>query len=1150
MRQIVLFILVSMFICCMQLLLSDIVFATYVISGSETVKDQNYHDFYPEGGGNGGVFYVKNTGTLTVISSKFTNNRAITDISGNKGYGGAIYNEGKTIIIGGVLFSSNSAVDGGAIYNRNNSTMTISGTDIIFSSNRAEKYGGAIFNGNRSTMTITADNITFSSNSAGENGGAIYNYENSIMTINSTGTVTFNSNSAKYGGAIFNGYNFTMTISSTETIIFNSNSAGSGGAIFNENGSAMTISGNNITFSSNSAGERGGAIANYENSIMTINSTGTVTFSSNSAGSGGAIENYSGSTMTISGNNITFSSNSANYGGAIYNYKGSTMTISGTNITFSSNSAGSGGAIYNYYGATMTISGTDIIFSSNSAGYGGAIENYKSTMTISGTDITFSFNSASSGGAINNENNSKMDIFGDNITFSSNRADAYGGAIDNNDNSKLEISGDNITFSSNSSEMFGGSIHNFNNSEIEIFGDNIIFSSNSAQYSGGAIENYDKSTIGIYGENIRFKSNSAVENGGAVENDDSTLDMTGEKIEFVSNRAGEEGGAIANINDATMTVIASNITFNSNSANGDDAKGGAIYNENSTLNLMATEKMEFTGNTADGESNAIHDNGGTINLSAMGDNSQIIINDRITSENADSTLNINETLWSTGKIVLNEDMTGYTGQVNLYAGTVQIGANGTWFGGNAYVDDATINMVNGMIKEHNFNNLTVNQNLNLFVDANLKKKEMDTISANNYSGEGKINVKALNIIEDATENRTKILFTSSTALKDKITTVKTANSQLYKYDVNYNSNTGNYEFLLTQKANPVIAESQVALVGGMVTQVSVLNQVFRSMDVQLATAGMSSKQKNRLYASRTGLLLDRESTIEDGLWIRPYAQQDTMKINGINIDNTAIGTLAGIDLAVEDNTMLSFYIGTAGSSQKYEGIKVNQTGYILGTSAMIIKEEYYLGLTANVNFNKAESENNYGKDKFNMNMYSIGARAGYNIDLGKKWTLEPNLTMMYGNINSQGYTTSQGTQIDGQKMNNIYVQPQVKARIELKDGWTPYALLGYAIDTGNKAKLVANDIEFEEMKVKGYTEYGAGVHKRFKNNGWSCYAQLTGKSGERKGIEGNIGVKYSFIDTIGTKKKEKKYDEITVEEKMRRLEKKLEVLKEKVNKLK
>ena len=199
MRQIVLFILVSMFICCMQLLLSDIVFATYVISGSETVKNQNYHDFYLEEGGNGGVFYVTKTGTLTVISSKFTNNRAITDISGNKGYGGAIYNEGKTTIIGGVLFSSNSAVGGGAIANLENSTVIISGENITFSSNSVNgdflSGGGAILN-SVSEMTISGTNIIFSSNSAngeGSFGGAIDNYK-STMTISGT-NIEFSSNS-------------------------------------------------------------------------------------------------------------------------------------------------------------------------------------------------------------------------------------------------------------------------------------------------------------------------------------------------------------------------------------------------------------------------------------------------------------------------------------------------------------------------------------------------------------------------------------------------------------------------------------------------------------------------------------------------------------------------------------------------------------------------------------------------------------------------------------------------------------------------------------------------------------------------------------------------------------------------------------------
>ena len=99
----------------------------------------------------------------------------------SQGYG-VLYSMGTINIIGSIEFSSNSAEwYGGAIYNWYGATMTISGTDIIFSSNSANN-GGAIYN-NRSTMTITADNITFSSNSAGTNGGAINNLSNSETEI-------------------------------------------------------------------------------------------------------------------------------------------------------------------------------------------------------------------------------------------------------------------------------------------------------------------------------------------------------------------------------------------------------------------------------------------------------------------------------------------------------------------------------------------------------------------------------------------------------------------------------------------------------------------------------------------------------------------------------------------------------------------------------------------------------------------------------------------------------------------------------------------------------------------------------------------------------------------------------------------------------
>jgi outer membrane autotransporter protein len=1023
----------------------------YDVTDSSSVANKNYEGTSYDG--DGGVFNVSNTGNLTVHSSTFTNNQAT-------GYGGAIYNVGITSITGGVLFSSNSAKSGGVLTNIDGGTVIIR-DGAKFNSNRASEYGGAIYNNNGSSITISGGtDIEFSSNSTNIAGGVIYNNDNSSITING-GYIVFSSNSARAWG----------------------------GVIYNTDSSEILIDGLGITFSSNSVNDIG-TIYNAQNSIITITAKDSINFSSNRTGT---------------------------WGGAIANVQNSSMIVIGDTITFSSNSASNGGAIYNNF--EMTIKGTDIEFSSNSArAWGGAIANIDySLMTINGTNVVeFCFNRTN----------------GSNETG--------GGAIANNNYSTMIIDGKKIVFNSNNVAVCnGGAIYNNNNSIMSIKGENVEFSSNRANENGGAIANNKYSTMIIDGNKITFNSNnSSGAEGGAISNDEnSTINITGENITFNSNRANENGGAIVNSEFASITIDGGNIEFNSNSANN---QGGAIYNEKSILSLVSKEIMIFTGNKANGISNAIHDKGGTINL-FVGENAQIIFNDRITSQNRTSTLNINKLLGITGKIMLNEDMREYTGQVNLYAGTVQIGENGTWFNGNTYIGDATINMINGKVQDHNFNNLTVSKNLNLYVDANLKRKEMDTISADSYSGEGKINVKAINILEDATENRTVIMFTSSTALKDKITTIKKANSQLYKYDVNYDKNSGNYEFSLTLKANPVIAESQVATaVGGTITQTVILKQAFTSIDNQVIQARTEAKQNNQLYAS-TANKLYKTSNLEKGLWIRPYMVQDTVKINGLNVDNTAIGTLAGIDFAVADNSLLSFYIGTAGSNQKYEDIKVNQTGYVLGATGMIIKEAYYLGLTANINFNKAESENNLGKDKFDMNMYSVGAKAGYNVELGKNWILEPNLTLMYGNINAKGYTASNGAKVDGQNTNNILIEPQVKAKLSLTNGWTPYALVGYVLNTGKKSKLVANNTGFDDMQISGYTEYGAGVNKSFKDSAWSCYLQVTGKSGDRKGVEGNMGVKYSFSDTIGTQKKRNRY-ELDMEEKTKMLNSKINKL--------
>ena len=177
---------------------------------------------------------------------------------------------------------------------------------------------------------------------------------------------------------------------------------------------------------------------------------------------------------------------------------------------------------------------------------------------------------------------------------------------------------------------------------------------------------------------------------------------------------------------------------------------------------------------------------------------------------------------------------------------------------------------------------------------------------------------------------------------------------------------------------------------------------------------------------------------------------------------------------------------------------------------MIIKEKWYAGLTANINFNKAESESNYGTDSFDLNMYSVGAKAGYNYEINNKWTLEPNLTLMYGTVSNQEYETTQGAKIDSQSNSNIVVEPQIKAKLDLTNGWQPYGLLGYVANISDKAKVVADETEFEADKINGYIEYGAGVNKDFINTPWSCYAQVTGRNGGINGVSGNLGIKYSF----------------------------------------
>ncbi|MEG2076303.1 MAG: hypothetical protein RRY34_07345, partial [Victivallaceae bacterium] len=173
-----------------------------------------------------GAVLVNAANKLILEKTTFTNNAS--------NQGGAIYNGGISTISGSTFSGNIVSGNGGALYNAGGAIATISGSTL--STNTAHD-GGAIYN----SENVTIIGSTFSGNAASGNGGAIYN--GGIGTISGS---TFSDNTALIGGAIYNTGTITIKDSSFLTAsdsIFNSGTVIFAGTV-SLNGS-LTGSGDN-----------------------------------------------------------------------------------------------------------------------------------------------------------------------------------------------------------------------------------------------------------------------------------------------------------------------------------------------------------------------------------------------------------------------------------------------------------------------------------------------------------------------------------------------------------------------------------------------------------------------------------------------------------------------------------------------------------------------------------------------------------------------------------------------------------------------------------------------------------------------------------------------------------------------------------------
>lgn len=330
---------------------------------------------------------ITNVGEISSISGKFTNNQA--KIAGGAIVTGDVRNETLTLNanlkeIKNSIFENNKATDksggGGAIMN-NQFTNTLTINSSSFNSNSAND-GGAIFN----TGSLAVSNSTFTNNTAQRTGGAIANVSDTEQKVNANLTVQnsnfYNNQSDMAGGAIYTDSSLTVKKSnfynnrtnktvSAENSKGNEESSGLGGGAIssvmgdlnieeasftnnetNGNGGAIySLIGNqnikNSDFTGNKAEQDGGAIyaLSFDNSKETTTITDSNFINNTAVKNGGAISLENTQTSIIAKNkDVTFSGNTAEKGNDIYQNKSITNIYAedGRRITFNGGIAGNG----------------------------------------------------------------------------------------------------------------------------------------------------------------------------------------------------------------------------------------------------------------------------------------------------------------------------------------------------------------------------------------------------------------------------------------------------------------------------------------------------------------------------------------------------------------------------------------------------------------------------------------------------------------------------------------------------------------------------------------------------------------------------------------------------------------------------------------
>jgi len=817
-----------------------------------------------------------------------------------------------------------------------------------------------------------------------------------------------------------------------------------------------------------------------------------LTFENGSSNVGGAILAFMNDLSGKISNSI-FKGNKAVYGGAIYTSNDLSGKIS--NSIFEGNKAIYGGAIYTSNDLSGNISNS--IFSGNEAsgtgGQGGAIW----TRTLSGnvSNSTFSGNKAVYGGAIFANEYLSGNI--SNSIFEGNKADLGGGAIFVRNDLSGNIS--DSTFSGNEATINGGAIYTSNDLNGTI--SKSIFEGNKATNgSGGAIYVFNDLS-GTISDSI-FSNNTANGNGGAIYA--GTLSGIIEDTSFINNFAGANGGAIWAGNGSDFTIAAANkdVIFSGNTAGGAGndiyLKGSAVEQTTLNLNTNPDRWIYFNGGIATTDDVTIVQDG-NVYFDAPVD----------FQGNLNTAYNFTNGILKLGK-------ESYLDSANLH-----LGAMGGGTGGNCLID-----LRNGAFGTMNPVSLALDGNTNLVlgIDADLINGKTDKFFAGSFNNNGNsLNIAfAPNIITEKAGTTiiplTKIL--SNDIITYNATSFSDSNvmGRILKYNVSADA-AGNALTFAQTGFNPAILTSPVAATAGtMAIQMNTFREAFNNMDRLMnmnRNARFAMKNQNRTAISETTTDAPfrlHTSHDEGSTWYRPHISIEKVNLKGAkgsSINNTTYGAYFGGDMQMKElkngwDVIHSAYGGYTGAHQTFEGIGNYQNGAALGVASTFYKNDFFMGLTANVGYMNNHASTMYGNDNFNTINSGIAAKFGNNFEY-KRLIMQPSMLLGYTFVNTFDYTTASDVRVKSDPLHAIILQPGIKLIANTESGWQPYFGANVVWNIMGQSKVRANDIYLPELSVKPYAQYGVGIQKIW-NDRFSCFVQAMVRSGGRTGIDFSAGL--------------------------------------------